>query len=304
MRADDREAALLVRVEPRQVQVRRQAGREAQEAEDDVLDARAHVALADGVHLVRLLARQVQQHRHVVRAEAPERVLVRAQLAQVEAVAVDVVDVAELAGVGDLLQLLEPGWYSSRWPDHQHPARLRGRRDHALGVGRRLRQRLLDEAVLAGRQHALGQLGVGRHRRGDHDRVELGVGQQLVEVGGQRARSGNASAQRARGPPSASQIQRSSVAGQAVEVARQVRAPVAEADDARPAPALRAHRRTRFAASMPRVTPRKSTTSGAPATTASTSRPGWAVTITAQSAPSSASSSGSESSSKSGSRGT
>ena len=36
-RADDREAPLLVRVEPRQVQVRREAGGEAQVAEDDVL---------------------------------------------------------------------------------------------------------------------------------------------------------------------------------------------------------------------------------------------------------------------------
>jgi hypothetical protein len=37
---DDREAPLLVRVQPGQVQVRGAPGREAQEAEDDVLDAR------------------------------------------------------------------------------------------------------------------------------------------------------------------------------------------------------------------------------------------------------------------------
>ena len=46
-RPDHREAALLVRVEPGQVHVRREAGREAQEREDDVLHARLHVALAD-----------------------------------------------------------------------------------------------------------------------------------------------------------------------------------------------------------------------------------------------------------------
>ena len=47
-----------------------------------------------GDHLPRLLARQVQDHRDVVSAEAPQRVLVGAQLSQVQAVAVDVVDVA------------------------------------------------------------------------------------------------------------------------------------------------------------------------------------------------------------------
>ncbi len=41
--ADDRQAALLVGVEPRQVQVRDRARGEAQVAEDHVLDAGAHV---------------------------------------------------------------------------------------------------------------------------------------------------------------------------------------------------------------------------------------------------------------------
>ena len=78
----------------------RQAGWEAQEAEDDVLDAVADVRLAVGGRLDRLLAGEIQNHRHVMRAEAPERVLVRAQLAEVQPVAVDVVDpVAELAAV-------------------------------------------------------------------------------------------------------------------------------------------------------------------------------------------------------------
>src|SRR5215211_9098886 len=96
--ADDREAALLVRVEPAQVQVGGQARGEAEVAEDHVLDALAHVALAHGAALVGFLVRQAQEHRDVVGAEAPERVLVGAQLAEVETLAVDVPDVAELAG--------------------------------------------------------------------------------------------------------------------------------------------------------------------------------------------------------------
>src|SRR3954453_22997686 len=96
-RADDREAPLLVRVEPRQVQVRGEAGREAQVAENDVLDVGTHVGLAARVELGRLLLREVQEDGEVVGTQRPQRVLLRAQLAEVEAVGVDVVDVAELA---------------------------------------------------------------------------------------------------------------------------------------------------------------------------------------------------------------
>ena len=59
--------------------------------------ALAHVALAARLDLVRLLAGEPQQHGHVVRAERPQRVLVGAQLAEVQPVAVDVEDAAELA---------------------------------------------------------------------------------------------------------------------------------------------------------------------------------------------------------------
>src|SRR5205807_1826541 len=55
-RPDDREAALLVRVEPREMHMRREPRREAQVAEHHVLDPVAHVALAVRVYLGRLLA--------------------------------------------------------------------------------------------------------------------------------------------------------------------------------------------------------------------------------------------------------
>ena len=69
-------------------------GGEAQVAEDDVLDALAHVGAPVRDALRGLLADQVQHHRDVVRAEAPQRVLVGAQLAEVQAVAVQVVQLA------------------------------------------------------------------------------------------------------------------------------------------------------------------------------------------------------------------
>src|ERR1700716_2035870 len=90
--ADDGEAPLLVWVQPGQVEVRGEAGREAQEAEDHVLDPGLHVGLAARLDLVRLLAGERQQHGHVVRAQAPQRVLLLAQHAAAEPARVDVAD--------------------------------------------------------------------------------------------------------------------------------------------------------------------------------------------------------------------
>ena len=101
--------------------------------------------------------------------------------------------------------------------------------------------------------------------------------------------SRNWRANRSRTSARPSQHQRSSRRRQRVEVAREVRAPVAQADDADGQRRV-GHRSTVRRASTPRVTPRRSTTSGARSAIASWSTPGWAVTISARSAPSSASS--------------
>ena len=162
--------------------MRREARREAEVAEDDVLDPVAHVALADGTGLDGLLVRQSQHDRYVVCAERPQRVLVRPQLAEVEAVGVDVVDLAELTRVGDLLQLLNAGVVFEQVPHHQDPPRRPRRLRHLLGLCRRLGQRLFDEAVLPGLQDTRRELRMGRDVRRDHDSVELGILEQLVEL--------------------------------------------------------------------------------------------------------------------------
>ena len=258
LRADHREAALLVRVEPRQVHVRDEPRVEAHQREHHVLHARLHVALAHGVALERLLVREPQDHGHVVRPQRPERVLVLRGACRGSAG-------SSRCSAGRRarrstparLSFSTPGWYSSRWPTiSTRPGRPRGL-DDRLGLGGRLGQRLLHEAVLAGLEHPERQLGVGGHRGGDHDGVERGVGQQVVERRSWCALTGRPRPS-ARAPPRRRRRARQLGAGQPVEVAGEVRAPVAEADD----PDAR-HRRTRFGASMPRVTPRKSTTSGA-----------------------------------------
>ena len=163
-----------------------------------------------------------------MRAERPERVLVGAQLAEVEPVGVDVVDLAELAAVGDLLQLRDARVVLEQVPDHQRAPGGVGRGDRALGVRDGLRERLLDEAVLAGRRAR-----ARRARRGSAP----GVASTTASSAASASRSSSDSVRRARGSVAPT---RSSAAGVAVaqpgqlaagegrEVAGEVRAPVAE----------------------------------------------------------------------------
>ncbi len=134
----------------------------------------------------RLPVDEVQEDGDVVRAEAPERVLVRSCLAEVEAVAVDVVDLAELTRVGELLELADAGVVLEQVSNHQRAIGAFGGRDHALCVGDRERERLLDEAVLASGEHALGELGVRGHGGRESDRVERVVLEQILETVGHR----------------------------------------------------------------------------------------------------------------------
>ena len=80
-------------------------------------------------------------------------------------------------------------------------------------------------------QHTQRQRGVRGNIGRDHHRVELGVGQQLVQVGGEARLRERRLAQRSRVPRSvAAPAQLAAL--QRGEVARQVRPPVAEPDDA------------------------------------------------------------------------
>ena len=80
---------------------------------------------------------QVQDHRQVVDAERPERVLVLADDPEVLAVAVDAQHVAELAGVDEPLQLLDAGVVEQQVPGHQHEVPRLGELDELLPSPRR-----------------------------------------------------------------------------------------------------------------------------------------------------------------------
>ena len=139
-------------------------GREAEEAEDDVLDPLLQVVDAVRDRLHGLLAEQPEDHREVVDAERPERVLVRADDAEVLAVAVDAGDVAELAAVDELLHLLQPGVVEEQVSRHQDEPAGAGEVDELLHLLAAHRGRLLDEDVLARLERLLCERVVGRHR--------------------------------------------------------------------------------------------------------------------------------------------
>ena len=180
-----------------------------------------------------------------------------------------------------------PGWYSSRCPTmRMRPAAWAAEQSSSASAARK-RHRLLDERVLAGLQHAHAQRIVAGHRRGQHDGVQRRVGQQGVEVVG----DGGAGELGAR-PRQDLLVQVAAVrelhARQAVEVAGEVGAPVAEAHHAdadlvrhlvhhpcRGPPATQPERAAHSSqsfhtvplAGMPAVALRRSTTSGACITT-------------------------------------
>ncbi len=183
LRADHGHLAHLVGVEPRQVQMADLAARELNVSKNHILDGGLDITLSARPDLDRIALEQVQDHRDVVHAEAPERVLVRPDRAQVDPVAVHVVHVAEVARIDQLAQLVHARVEAQQVADHQHPAAARDEVAQLVGLGGRPGHRLLDHDVLAGEDRPPGELEVGRHRRGEHDRAQLGVGQKLVVAG-------------------------------------------------------------------------------------------------------------------------
>ena len=202
-------------------------GREAEVAEDDVLDARVQERVAVRRDGLRLLADEVEDHGEVVHAERPERVLVAADDAEVLAVRVHAQELAELAGVEELLQLEDARVVQQQMAGHEHEAALTREPQQLLHLGALHRRRLLDEHVLARLERLLRERVVGRHRRRDDDGVELVVGEQLVEVGRHprlRMPCRELLPQLLRGVAEPREL------GELVEVADEVLPPVAEAD--------------------------------------------------------------------------
>ena len=190
--ADDGHLPHLVRVEPREVHVRDLPAREAQVAEDDVLDALGRKSRPCATALVGLLVEQVEDHREVVHAERPERVLVRADDAEVLAVAVHAEHLAELARVDELLQLPHARVVEQEVARHEHEVAVGRDRDELVDLLGPHRGRLLDEHVLPRLERLLRKCVVRRYRRRDDDAFDLGSRRGAPRTTSRDARRGSA----------------------------------------------------------------------------------------------------------------
>ena len=221
LRADDREAPLLVRVEPGEVQVRGEAGREAQEAEHDVLDALAHVGLA-----ARARPRTAPRRRGAAATETSCAPRLHSafssarSLPEVQAVAVDVVDVAELAGVGDLLELVDARVVLEQVADHQHACRPRRAASTARSASATdCASGFSTKQCLPASSTRTASVGVGGHRRGERrPRRASGSASRSSRSPVKRVPREARRRARARASSSASQHQRSSRAGSAAKL--------------------------------------------------------------------------------------
>ena len=179
--------------------------------------------------VLRLLVEQVEDHREVVHTERPQRVLVRPHDAEVLPVAVHAQHLAELPRVDQLLQLQHRGVVQEEMARHQHEVSRLGECDELVHLRGARCRRLLDQDVLTGIERTLRELVVRRHRGRDHDRVDGVVREHLFDVACDvRIRITRLclfAALRAR-------VDEPCELCELVEVAREIRAPVAEAGEA------------------------------------------------------------------------
>src|SRR4051794_34998553 len=162
--ADNDEALLLIRVEPRYKDVRLLAARESQVRRRYVGDRPVQEIAADGLDLHRLGADERKDHRYVVWGEGPQDVLLAPDLSEVEAARVDILQPSEPALADEVAQLQERRVVLQDVPDHEAPVEPLGEGANLLRLLDLQRQRLLEEDVFAGRQGLLAERVVLRRR--------------------------------------------------------------------------------------------------------------------------------------------
>ena len=125
---------------------------------------------------------QVEDDGDVVRRQVPRHVDVLLEEAQVEAPGADVLDLADVAGLDDLLDAAHGGGVDEGVPHHERQLLLRRQLDQFVALLRGLGHRLLDEGVLPRLEALLRQLVMEVDRRGDDHGVDFLVADDLLEV--------------------------------------------------------------------------------------------------------------------------
>ena len=151
--------------------MRQHSGGKLHREEHHIFNLALEIALAVRGDADRRFTEQVQCHGHVVRAEAPQGVLVRANLAQIHAQTVEVVDPTELPPLHQGAQPLDCGVEQQQVTGQDRNPALRGRASHCLRIARAQGKRLLDQARLPRLDTLQRQARVRGRRRGDDHRL-------------------------------------------------------------------------------------------------------------------------------------
>ena len=166
-RPHHREFALLMRVEPGELDVSERPAPELHREEHDVFNLGLEIAFSLGGHPNRRLVQQVQGHRYVVRSEAPERVFVGADLSQVDPQPIQIINATQLPALDQRPQPLDRRVENQQVAGQDGHFAGRRRAGDGLGVLDPQGERLLDETRLPRLDALQRQARVGRRRRRD-----------------------------------------------------------------------------------------------------------------------------------------
>jgi hypothetical protein len=122
-----------------------------------------------------------QDHGDVVRRERPDHVFFLANPSDMEPVAGDVLDLAQMAAMNQIKQLPDERMILQKMADHQDAALVFREMRQRMALRSRQSERLLDKHMLAGPQRGSGVLDVQHGRRSHRDAVARPVVQNLGE---------------------------------------------------------------------------------------------------------------------------
>ncbi len=152
--------------------MREHAAPELHGQEHDILDFRLQVALPVRRHPHGGLPEQVQCHRDVVRPKAPQGVLIGANLPQVDAQAIQVIDASQLPSLHQCPQPLDGRVKQQQVAGQNGDPPVGGRPRHGLGIAPGQGERLFHETGLSGLDTLQRKPRVRPRRRRDHHRVD------------------------------------------------------------------------------------------------------------------------------------
>ena len=180
--ADHRDLAHLSRIQPAGADVGDHAVAEAKRGEGHVLAARREERGALGRNPRRRLIEKVQEDGHVVGHQIPDDVHVGADGTKIRPGEGQILELSEGAGADHLLQMIDPRVVAKDVSNHEqalHPAGEVPQLACLVDVGR---ERLLDQAVLAGLERGAGHLVVAAGVGGDDDRIDVTGREQFANV--------------------------------------------------------------------------------------------------------------------------